>query len=82
MILCVRLSCSHMISSDAGDKVHTALAFSMNTEFSAVLKKQMIFFNSPSADSFTDVNSKIDDVKNVMYQNIENILHRGLVHFH
>tara|TARA_A100001015_G_C14938292_1_gene691428 strand:- start:698 stop:1369 length:672 start_codon:yes stop_codon:yes gene_type:complete len=60
-----------------GDKAQTAIAFSMNKEFSKTLKKQMEFFNSPSGDSFSTLNSKIDEVKNVMYENIESVLARG-----
>lgn len=60
-----------------GDRAQTAIAFSLNKEFSKVLKKQMEFFNSPSGDSFSALNSKIDEVKNVMYENIESVLARG-----
>mmetsp|Transcript_20342 Transcript_20342/g.18481 ORF Transcript_20342/g.18481 Transcript_20342/m.18481 type:complete len:217 (-) Transcript_20342:5-655(-) len=60
-----------------GDKAQTAIAFSMNNDFGRVLQKQMDFYNGPSADSFASVNSKLDDVKNVMIQNIEMVLERG-----
>ena len=60
-----------------GDKAQTAIAFSLNKEFSKILKTQMEFFNSPSGDSFSALNSKIDEVKNVMYENIESVLARG-----
>jgi vesicle-associated membrane protein 7 len=37
----------------------------------------MEVFNGPGADSFGEINSKLDDVKNVMLQNIEMVLERG-----
>jgi vesicle-associated membrane protein 7 len=60
-----------------GDKVHTAIAFSMNEDFGRTLQKQIDFYNGPSADTFAQVNNKLDDVKNVMVQNIEMVLERG-----
>lgn len=60
-----------------GERVHTANAFAMNDDFANVLKKQMEFYNGPTADTFAEVNSKLDDVKNVMVQNIEMLLERG-----
>ena len=35
------------------------------------------FYNGPTADTFAEVNNKLDDVKNVMVQNIEMVLERG-----
>ena len=60
-----------------GNRAQTEHAYAMNNEFSPVLKKQMEFYNSAQADSFAQVNSKLDDVKNVMMQNIEALLERG-----
>lgn len=60
-----------------GEKVHTAIAFSMNEDFGRTLQKQIDFYNGPSADTFAQVNNKLDDVKNVMVQNIEMVLERG-----
>jgi vesicle-associated membrane protein 7 len=60
-----------------GDRAQTALAFAMSDDFGRVLQKQMEFYNSPSADTMTQVNSKLDDVKQVMVQNIETVLERG-----
>jgi vesicle-associated membrane protein 7 len=37
----------------------------------------MDFYNGPSADNFASVNSKLDDVKNIMVQNIDLVLERG-----
>jgi vesicle-associated membrane protein 7 len=60
-----------------GEKIHTAIAFAMNEDFGRTLQKQIDFYNGPSADTFAQVNSKLDDVKNVMVQNIEMVLERG-----
>jgi vesicle-associated membrane protein 7 len=60
-----------------GDKAQTAIAFAMNEEFGKTLQKQMDFYNGPTADTFAQVNNKLDDVKNVMVQNIEMVLERG-----
>jgi vesicle-associated membrane protein 7 len=60
-----------------GDKAQTAIAFAMNEDFGRTLQKQIDFYNSPSADTFAQVNNKLDDVKNVMVQNIEMVLERG-----
>lgn len=60
-----------------GTRAQTAIAFAMNDDFGRTLQKQMEFYNSPSADSFSTVNNKLDDVKNIMIQNIEMVLERG-----
>ncbi len=60
-----------------GDRAQTAIAFAMSDDFGRTMQKQMDFFNGSSADSFAAVNSKLDDVKNVMVQNIEMVLERG-----
>lgn len=60
-----------------GAMARTAIAFAMNEEFGRTLKAQMDHFNGPSGDALAGVNSKLDDVKNVMVQNIEMVLERG-----
>jgi len=56
----------------------TAMAYSMNGEFSKVLKKQMDYFsNNPNADKLNEVRGEIAAVKEVMVQNIEKVLERG-----
>lgn len=60
-----------------GEKKNTAIAFAMNEDFGRTLQKQLEFYNGPSADTFAQVNNKLDDVKNVMVQNIEMVLERG-----
>lgn len=60
-----------------GERAQTAIAFAMSEDFGRTMQKQMDFFNGSSADTFAQVNSKLDDVKNVMVQNIEMVLERG-----
>lgn len=60
-----------------GDRAQTAMAFAMNDDFGRTLQRQLDFYNGPSADSIATVNSKLDDVKNVMIQNIDMVLQRG-----
>ena len=59
----------------------TAIAFSMNEDFSGVMQDRMTYFNSGEADRTIDnigaVKSQIEDVKGVMVQNIEKVLERG-----
>jgi len=54
-----------------------ANAYSLDKDFSKILKTQMTYFNSPSADSFASVTSKLHDTKAIMVNNIEAILARG-----
>eukprot|EP00520_Triparma_pacifica_P011210 CAMPEP_0118650396 /NCGR_PEP_ID=MMETSP0785-20121206/10228_1 /TAXON_ID=91992 /ORGANISM="Bolidomonas pacifica, Strain CCMP 1866" /LENGTH=221 /DNA_ID=CAMNT_0006542775 /DNA_START=98 /DNA_END=763 /DNA_ORIENTATION=+ len=61
-----------------GSQGLTAIAFSMNEEFSPVMKGQMEYFNNnPEADAVSRVKGQIEDVKNVMVENIEKVLERG-----
>jgi len=63
------------------DEPQTAIAFSMNEEFSRVICERMEFYNSDAADLTVDnigaVKSQIEDVKGIMVQNIEKVLERG-----
>merc|ERR1719276_453145 len=64
-----------------GSEAQTAIAFSMNEEFSPTIEQRMNFFNSNEADRSIDnigqVKSQIDEVKDTMVQNIEKVLERG-----
>eukprot|EP00620_Florenciella_sp_RCC1587_P017633 CAMPEP_0182558088 /NCGR_PEP_ID=MMETSP1324-20130603/1784_1 /TAXON_ID=236786 /ORGANISM="Florenciella sp., Strain RCC1587" /LENGTH=258 /DNA_ID=CAMNT_0024770247 /DNA_START=86 /DNA_END=863 /DNA_ORIENTATION=+ len=60
-----------------GDAIQTAIHFAMDKEFGPTLKAQMLHYNGPNADQMSEVNQKMDDVKNVMVQNIEMVLERG-----
>lgn len=57
-----------------------AIAFSMNDEFSNILRDRMDYYNTGAAhhsDSIGRVQGQIDQVKDVMVQNIEKVLERG-----
>jgi len=68
-----------------GSRMHTALAYSMNSEFSHVLSAQMQHSNSlaaaagPSATSsrVEQVRSEVDELKGIMVRNIDSIANRG-----
>ena len=60
-----------------GERAHSAIAFELNESFAPVLRSQMEGFNSGKADVVGRVNEKLDAVKNVMVQNIEQVLERG-----
>ena len=63
------------------EAAQSAIAFAMNEDFKGVIEEKMNFYNSDDADRSIDnigaVKSQIEDVKNVMVQNIENVLERG-----
>lgn len=62
-----------------GGQAHTAIAYSMNDEFSRVLKKFLEEFNDNplKGDNIAGVQSQINSVKEVMVRNIEQVLERG-----
>uniref|UniRef100_A0A1A9ZHY5 Vesicle-associated membrane protein 7 n=1 Tax=Glossina pallidipes TaxID=7398 RepID=A0A1A9ZHY5_GLOPL len=61
-----------------GLQVATALAFAMNTEFSKTLANQMNFFSqSREIDAISKVHGQIDELKDIMVKNIDNLRDRG-----
>ncbi|XP_010241581.1 PREDICTED: vesicle-associated membrane protein 711-like [Nelumbo nucifera] len=61
-----------------GRAVHTALAYSMNDEFSRVLSQQMDYYsNDPNADRINRLKGEMSQVRNVMLENIDKVLDRG-----
>lgn len=58
-----------------GLTVATAIAFAMNSEFSRTLAQEMQRFSEP--DKISQVRGEIDEVKDIMVKNIENITNRG-----
>lgn len=61
-----------------GRTSHTALAYSMNDEFSRVLNQQMEYYsNDPNADKINRMKGEISQVRNVMIENIDKVLERG-----
>lgn len=69
------------ISKYGPEQPQTAIAFSMNEQFSKIIQERMDFYNSDNADFGVDnighVKSQIEDVKGIMVQNIEKVLERG-----
>jgi len=58
----------------------SAIAFSLNSDFSPVLESRMDYFDGDDigeVDAISRVQNEIESVKETMVQNIENILERG-----
>lgn len=60
-----------------GDRAQTAIAFAMNESFAPILQKRMEYYNDAAADQFDRINKNMDEVRNIMTQNIEDVLARG-----
>uniref|UniRef100_A0A182PV13 Vesicle-associated membrane protein 7 n=1 Tax=Anopheles epiroticus TaxID=199890 RepID=A0A182PV13_9DIPT len=61
-----------------GLTVATAISYAMNTEFARTLAAQMRQFNEgQEQDAISRVNGEIDELKDIMVKNIENITNRG-----
>lgn len=61
-----------------GKVAHSALAYSMNDEFSRVLHQQMEYFSSnPSVDTLNRVRGEVSEIQSIMVENIDKILDRG-----
>lgn len=61
-----------------GLTVATAIAYAMNTEFSRTLANEMKHFSeSRDVDAISQVHGQIDELKDIMVKNIENITNRG-----
>lgn len=62
-----------------GLTVATAIAYAMNSEFSRVLSSQMRSYNEggQQLDAISRVNGEMDELRDIMVKNIENITNRG-----
>ncbi|KAI8036357.1 hypothetical protein M5D96_010950 [Drosophila gunungcola] len=61
-----------------GLQVATAIAYSMNTEFSKILAQQMVYFSqSREVDTISRVHGQIDELKDIMVKNIDSLRDRG-----
>ncbi|XP_016968066.1 vesicle-associated membrane protein 7 [Drosophila biarmipes] len=61
-----------------GLQVATAIAYSMNTEFSKILADQMNYFSqSREVDTISRVHGQIDELKDIMVKNIDSLRDRG-----
>nr|CAD7261351.1 unnamed protein product [Timema shepardi] len=64
--------------STYGSRAETALAYAMNTEFSPVLANEMKYYSeSREIDTISRVNGELDELKNIMVKNINNVSMRG-----
>lgn len=61
-----------------GFRADTALAYAMNTEFSQVLANEMRYYSeSREIDTISRVHGELDELKNIMVKNIDNVAMRG-----
>ncbi|KAL7304999.1 vesicle-associated membrane protein 7 [Trichogramma pretiosum] len=61
-----------------GDGAQTALAYSMNTEFGRVLANEMKHYSeSKDLDTISKVHGELDELKDIMVKNIDNLAMRG-----
>lgn len=61
-----------------GNRALTAIAYSMNTEFSRVLANEMRHYSeSQNIDTISRVHGELDELKEIMVQNIDNVAMRG-----
>ncbi|XP_014257173.1 vesicle-associated membrane protein 7 [Cimex lectularius] len=64
--------------SSFGIRVNTAIAYAMNNEFSPVLKSQIKHYTeAKDVDTMSRINSELDELKDIMVQNIDDIASRG-----
>nr|CAD7409579.1 unnamed protein product [Timema poppensis] len=64
--------------STYGSRAETALAYAMNTEFSPVLANEMKYYSeSREIDNISRVHGELDELKNIMVKNINNVSMRG-----
>uniref|UniRef100_T1JBQ6 Vesicle-associated membrane protein 7 n=1 Tax=Strigamia maritima TaxID=126957 RepID=T1JBQ6_STRMM len=61
-----------------GERAKTALPFAMNSEFSRILAAQMKHFSeAKDFDTVSKVQGELDELKDIMVKNIDNIATRG-----
>ncbi|XP_034947227.1 vesicle-associated membrane protein 7 [Chelonus insularis] len=61
-----------------GQGAHTALPYAMNTEFSRVLANEMKHYSeSRDIDTLSKVHGELDELKDIMVRNIDNVAMRG-----
>lgn len=64
--------------STYGNRVESALAYGMNTEFSPTLANEMKHYSeSRDIDTISRVHGELDELKDIMVRNIDNIAMRG-----
>jgi len=64
--------------SSYGLQAATAIAYAMNTEFSRILASEMKHYSeSREVDAISRVHGQVDELKDIMVKNIENVTARG-----
>ncbi|CAG9330880.1 unnamed protein product [Blepharisma stoltei] len=60
-----------------GERAKNAIAFSLNKDFSDIIKKRMIFFNTDkNADKLRAARDNIEKTKDIMIENIDKVIAR------
>ncbi|XP_059490316.1 vesicle-associated membrane protein 7 [Neocloeon triangulifer] len=61
-----------------GSRAQTSLAYAMNTEFSPILANEMKHYSeSRDVDTISRVHGELDELKDIMVRNIDNMAMRG-----
>ncbi|XP_033337880.1 vesicle-associated membrane protein 7 [Megalopta genalis] len=62
-----------------GDGAQTAVAYSMNTDFSRILANEMKYYRESNheIDVISKVHGELDELKDIMVQNIDSVAMRG-----
>ncbi|XP_046674325.1 vesicle-associated membrane protein 7 [Homalodisca vitripennis] len=64
--------------STYGKRSETAIAYAMNTEFSPILNNEMKHYSeSRDIDAMSRVHGELDELKDIMVRNIDNVAMRG-----
>lgn len=64
--------------STYGQRVDTAIAYAMNTEFAPILGNEMKYYSeSRDIDTISRVHGELDELKGIMVRNIDNVAMRG-----
>lgn len=64
--------------SSYGHTASTAIAYAMNSEFASILATEMKHYSeSPDVDTISKVHGELDELKNIMVKNIDNVAMRG-----
>ncbi|VVC44110.1 Longin domain,Longin-like domain,Synaptobrevin [Cinara cedri] len=61
-----------------GHRAYSAIAYSMNSEFAPILASEMKRFSNPNEfDVLSKVHGELDELKDIMVRNIDNVALRG-----
>ncbi|KAF5289933.1 hypothetical protein FQA39_LY14942 [Lamprigera yunnana] len=61
-----------------GSNIDTAIGYAMNSEFASILGNEMKHYSeSTDVDTISKVHGELDELKNIMVKNIDNIAMRG-----